>query len=83
LDSSLYAGVPGPQGTDSGPQAHLRRSNEIAGGANISFPRLAFLRFYFDNYLSRSLAGQGLKKFSGKNILLIVAPSEALSEVWE
>jgi hypothetical protein len=36
---SLYAGVPGPQGTDSGPRAHLRRGCEPAGGANILFLR--------------------------------------------
>jgi hypothetical protein len=36
---SLYAGVPGPQGTDSGPRAHLRRGCEPAGGANILSPR--------------------------------------------
>jgi hypothetical protein len=34
----LYAGVPGLQGTDSGPWAHLRRGREPAGGAKIFFP---------------------------------------------
>jgi hypothetical protein len=32
-------GVPGPQGTDSGPRVHLGRGCEPAGGANILFPR--------------------------------------------
>jgi hypothetical protein len=64
LDSSLYARVSGLQSTDSDPQAHLGRGNETAGGANISFPHPAVLRFYFDNYLSRSLAAQGLEIFS-------------------
>jgi hypothetical protein len=31
-------GVPGLQGTDSGPRAHLRRGYEPTGGANVSFP---------------------------------------------
>jgi hypothetical protein len=64
LDSSLYAGVPDLQGTDSGPLAHLGSGNKTIGRANIYFPRLAFLRFYFDNYLSSSLAAQGPKKKS-------------------
>jgi hypothetical protein len=38
LACSLYTGVPGPQGTDSGPLALLRRGCEFVGGANISFP---------------------------------------------
>jgi hypothetical protein len=42
LTWSLYAGVPGPQGTDSGPQAHPGRGYEPAGGANI-ISRVAFL----------------------------------------
>jgi hypothetical protein len=36
---SLYAGVLGPQGTDSGLWAHLGRGCEPAGGANILSPR--------------------------------------------
>jgi hypothetical protein len=32
-------GVPGPQGIDSGPRAHLGRGCEPAGGANILSPR--------------------------------------------
>jgi hypothetical protein len=39
LTWSLYAGVPGPQGTDSGPQAHPGRGCEPTGGANILSPR--------------------------------------------
>jgi hypothetical protein len=39
---SLYTGVPGPQGTDSGPRAHPGRGCEPAGGANTLF-RVAFL----------------------------------------
>jgi hypothetical protein len=39
LTWSLYVGVPGPQGTDSGPWAHRWRGCELAGGANILFPR--------------------------------------------
>jgi hypothetical protein len=35
----LYVGVPDLQGTDSGPQAHLGRGNEPAGGTNYSTPR--------------------------------------------
>jgi hypothetical protein len=35
----LYTGVPGSQGTDSGPWAHLGRGCEPAGGANILSPR--------------------------------------------
>jgi hypothetical protein len=31
----LYAGVPGPQGTDSGPRAHPGRGCEPTGVANI------------------------------------------------
>jgi hypothetical protein len=38
LTWSLYAGVPGLQGTGSGPYAHLERGFEPAGGANILFP---------------------------------------------
>jgi hypothetical protein len=38
LNWSLYVGVPGPQGTDSGPRAHPGRGCEPVGGANILFP---------------------------------------------
>jgi hypothetical protein len=38
LTWSLYVGVPGPQGTDSGLQAHSGRGYEPAGGTNILFP---------------------------------------------
>jgi hypothetical protein len=38
-DLELVRRVPGLQGTDSGPRAHLRRSSEPVGGANILFPR--------------------------------------------
>jgi hypothetical protein len=53
LDLSVYVGVPGLQGTDSGPRAHLGRGCEPAGGANTSFPRSAFLKLDLDNHLSR------------------------------
>jgi hypothetical protein len=39
----LYAGVPGLQGTDSGPRTHLRRGGKPAGGAKIFFPRAVLL----------------------------------------
>jgi hypothetical protein len=42
---NLYAGVPGPQGTDSGPRAHLERGCEPTGGANSLTPRLVTLNF--------------------------------------
>jgi hypothetical protein len=45
LTWSLYAGVPGLQGTDSGPWAHLGRGCEPAGGANFSAPRSVILIF--------------------------------------
>jgi hypothetical protein len=38
LDLELICGVLSLQGTDSGPQAHLRRGSEPTGGANIFFP---------------------------------------------
>jgi hypothetical protein len=38
LTWSLYVGVLGLQGTDSGPWGHLRRGYEPAGGANSSAP---------------------------------------------
>jgi hypothetical protein len=34
LTWGLYVGVPGLQGTDSGPQTHLMRRYEPVGGAN-------------------------------------------------
>jgi hypothetical protein len=37
LTWSLYTGVPSPQGTDSGPQAHPERGCELTAGANILF----------------------------------------------
>jgi hypothetical protein len=43
LTWSLYAEVPGLQGTDSGPRAHLRRGCKPAGGVNSSVPRLVTL----------------------------------------
>jgi hypothetical protein len=39
LTWSLYEGVPGPQGTDSGPWAHPGRGYKPAGGTNILSPR--------------------------------------------
>jgi hypothetical protein len=45
LTWNLYAGVPGLQGTDSGPQAHLGRGCEPAGGAKFSVPRSVILIF--------------------------------------
>jgi hypothetical protein len=47
----------------SGPWAHLRRGSEPIGGANISFPHPAFLKFHLDNYHSRSLIAQGPRNF--------------------
>jgi hypothetical protein len=38
-------------------------------GADISFPRPAFLRFHFNNYLSSSLVAQGPEKKSVEKIL--------------
>jgi hypothetical protein len=38
LTWSLYVGVPGPQGTDSGSRAHPGRGREPVGGANILSP---------------------------------------------
>jgi hypothetical protein len=46
LTWNLYAGVPGLQGTDSGPRAHLGRGSEPTGGGNISFPALLFGTLY-------------------------------------
>jgi hypothetical protein len=40
LTWSLYEGIPGLQGTDSGPWAHLRGSYEPTGRANIFLPVL-------------------------------------------
>jgi hypothetical protein len=45
LTWNLYAGVPGLQGTDSGPRAHLGRGCEPAGGANFLAPRSVILIF--------------------------------------
>jgi hypothetical protein len=39
-------GVPGLQGVDRGPQEHLRRGCEPAGGANFLAPRSVILSFY-------------------------------------
>jgi hypothetical protein len=44
LTWSLYAGVSGLQGSDSGPRAHPGRGCEPAGGASI-LSRVAFLSF--------------------------------------
>jgi hypothetical protein len=41
----LYAGVPDLQGTNSGPQAHLRRACEPTSGVNSSTPHLVILNF--------------------------------------
>jgi hypothetical protein len=85
LTQSLYVGIPDLQGTGSGPRAHLERDYEPAGGANSSKPHSVILNFllgsWSDSYLSKSLAAQGPKKNLLKNILLIVAPWEALPEV--
>jgi hypothetical protein len=45
LTWSLYVGVPGPQGTNSGHRAHLGRGCEPADGANSSAPRSVILNF--------------------------------------
>jgi hypothetical protein len=39
-------GVPGLQGADRGPRAHLGRACEPVGGANFSAPRSVILSFY-------------------------------------
>jgi hypothetical protein len=43
LTLSLYVGVPGLQGTDSGPRAYLGRGCEPTGGVNSSTPRSIIL----------------------------------------
>jgi hypothetical protein len=65
------------------PQAHLRRGYEPTGGANFLVSRSVILNFLLGSYLSRSLAAQGPRKISLKNVLLIVTPWEALLEVWK
>jgi hypothetical protein len=50
------------------PPGPPRRGNETASGANISFPHPTFLRFYFNNNISWSLAAQGPKKISVEKI---------------
>jgi hypothetical protein len=45
LTWNLYAGVPGLQGTDSGPRAHLKRGSEPVVGPTSLFPR-CFLELY-------------------------------------
>jgi hypothetical protein len=40
---SLYAGLPGPQGTDSSPRVLLGRGGEPAGGAKIFFTNTMLL----------------------------------------
>jgi hypothetical protein len=50
LDLKLVRGVPDLQGTNSGPRAHLRGGSEFAGGANIFFPRVAFLKFHLGGW---------------------------------
>jgi hypothetical protein len=45
LTWNLYTGVPGLEGADSGPRAHLGRGCEPAGGANFSAPRSVILIF--------------------------------------
>jgi hypothetical protein len=60
FDLELICGVPGLQGIDSGPRAHLGRGYEHVGGANIFFPccfsEFCTLIFQSGSYLSRSLA---------------------------
>jgi hypothetical protein len=46
LTESLYVGVPGLQGTDSGPRAHLGRGYEPADGANSSTCSSVILNFF-------------------------------------
>jgi hypothetical protein len=50
LTRSLYSGVPGLQGNDSGPQAHPRRDCEPTGGASIRSCAafLSFVRWDFE-----------------------------------
>jgi hypothetical protein len=84
LDLKLVCGVPGLQGTDRGPRAHLGRGSEPTGGANSSVPHRVILNLLLDNYLSRSLAAQGPEK----NLLLKKYPAhrgplEALLEIEE
>jgi hypothetical protein len=45
LTWNLYAGVPGLQGADRGPRAHLGRDYERVGGANFSASRSVILIF--------------------------------------
>jgi hypothetical protein len=46
LTLSLYAGVPGLQGADRGPRAHLEKGCEPAGEANFLAPHSIILSFY-------------------------------------
>jgi hypothetical protein len=46
LDLDLVCRVPGLQGADRGPRAHLRRGCEPVGGANFLTPRSIILSFY-------------------------------------
>jgi hypothetical protein len=79
----LYVGVPDLQGTNSGPQVHLRRGCEPIGGTNSSAPHLVILNFYLDSYLFRSLVAQGLEQIFTEKGLTHSGPREALPEVWE
>jgi hypothetical protein len=45
LDLEVIYGVPGLQGVDIGPRAHLRRGYKPAGGANFSVPHSVILNF--------------------------------------
>jgi hypothetical protein len=49
LDLELVCGVPGLQGTDRGPRAHLGTGCEPASGANFSAPRSVILNFLLCN----------------------------------
>jgi hypothetical protein len=46
LTWNLYAGVPGLQGTDNGPRAHLGRGSEPVVGPTFLFPRCFFGTLY-------------------------------------
>jgi hypothetical protein len=48
LSWSLHVGVPGLQGVDNGPWAHLKRGGKPTGGANISFPCTTLLEYALD-----------------------------------
>jgi hypothetical protein len=50
LDLKFVCRVPGLEGTDIGPQAHLGGGKKPIGGANIFFPHIAFLKFHLGGW---------------------------------